>query len=93
MDAIEQKLKRKMQVIVACAMTVFFVLITALALTFAIRLNQEAQIHSLEVRAAELNQQVDDLESDIDYFKSGQFADDHALRYMGWGKDGSKFLK
>lgn len=93
MDALEQKLKRKVQIIVACAMSLFFVLITALTFTFAIRLNQEAQIRHLEELGAQLRELEFDYSNDISYFKSLEFAESLALRYFDSGKDGSQKLK
>jgi cell division protein FtsB len=83
-----QRLKRKVQYIVAGAMTLFFVLVTVLVFQFAVRLNLQNQESNLRSHSEYLKQQIAAAASDIEYFKSHRFVEDYALKYLNKGKPG-----
>ena len=84
----EKQLKKKIQLIVASALSLFFVLITVLAFQFAIRINQRNLERDLIAQSQLLSQQIQSANRDIDYYNSNKFAEDFALKYLGWGREG-----
>ena len=89
-DEQEKRLKRKVQLIVISAMSLFFILVTVVVYQFAIRINQTSTARSLESQNASLEEQIKFAEEDIKYFSSEQFKYDYALRYLNRGRPGDK---
>ena len=92
MNSQEQKLKKKVQFIVATALSLFFVLVTVVVFQFAIRLNQDAQAKALARQGEVLRKQIQQAELDTAYFESPEFQSDYALRYFNKGKQGDKIF-
>jgi hypothetical protein len=89
----EVALKRKVQVMVICAMTAFFVLLTVLTFLLAVRINQTTQIRQLESSNAYLRTETANALSDTEYYKRiHEFAEDYALLVRGWGRPGSQIF-
>ena len=88
MNTQEQKLKKKVQIIVAACLSLFFVLVTVAVFQFAIRINQTAEERSLARQNAALSQQIDKAKHETAYFSSDRFKEDYALRYLNKGKPG-----
>ena len=86
----EQKLKKKVQIIVAACLSVFFVLVTVVVFQFAIRINQNNQVKAMTQQSEYLKQQIKQAEQDTIYFSSEQFKKDFELRYLNKGKPGDK---
>jgi len=82
----EAKLKKKVQLIVASCLSLFFILCTVLIFQFAIRMNQDAQIRLLTDENNALVRQIDRARLDTTYFNSEQFRIDFALRFLNRGK-------
>lgn len=91
-DGEEQKLKRKVQVIVISAMSLFFVLVTIVAFQFAIRINQRSTMNSLDKQNAALKRQIDTARDETKYFDSEEFKYDHALRRLNRGRPNDKIF-
>jgi len=89
-DIDEKRLKRKVQLIVISAMSLFFVLVVAVVFTIAIRMNQQSTIRSLGKENISLEQQIERALNDATYFESEQFRYDYALRYLNRGRPGDK---
>ena len=92
MNTTEQKLKRKVQFIVAACLSLFFILVTVAVFQFAIRINQTNQEKALARQGEYLRQQIEHAEQDTAYFSSDQFKEDYALRYLNKGKPGDKIF-
>jgi len=88
----ERKIKRRVQLVVAASMAVFFCLLLTLAVQLSIRANQKAMIRSLNKAQAALYLQLQDEKDRIDFFKSSRFIDEHAMR-EGFGRYGSNIFK
>ena len=91
----EKKLKRKVQLIVGCAMTFLFVLVTALTFQFAIRINQRIMEANLIKENARLEQELKNIQGDIYYMTEeyDKFLEEYALKVLGWGKDGQQIFE
>jgi len=88
MNAQEQKLKKKVQVIVATCLTLFFILVTIVVFQFAIRINQDGQERALKRQNDSLSQQINRAKYETEYFKTPEFQEDYALRYLNKGQQG-----
>lgn len=82
----ELKLKRKVQLIVITAMSLFFVLVTVVVFQFAIRINQESQKNSLKKQNAALQRQIDNALDETAYYNSKDFIYDFAARFLNRGR-------
>jgi len=82
----ELKLKRKVQLIVISAISLFFVLCTVAVFQFAMIINRNAQIRTLDRQNAALQLQIDRALDDAQYFDSDQFVYDFALRHLNRGR-------
>ena len=80
MGQTELQLKKKIQIVVASCLTLFFVLVTVLVFQFAIRINQDNQIYNLQQENAALQRQIDRAQLDTNYFLSDQFRIDFIMR-------------
>ena len=89
----ERKLKKRIQLIVAASMAVFFCLLVTLTVQLAIRGNQRKMENSLRARQTELLQQIEDSERNLDYISSQKFVDEYALKELGYGKDGAVIIR
>ena len=78
----EQKLKKKVQIIVATCLSVFFILATVAIFQFAIRINQNNQEAALIKHGEFLQEQIEKGKMDIEYFGSKEFLEEHMLRYL-----------
>jgi cell division protein FtsB len=88
----ELKLKRRVQIIVITAMSLFFVLVTVVVFQFAIRINQNHQIKSLTKQNATLAEQTQRAQADAKYFDSDEFVRDFAIRFLNRGRPGDKIF-
>ena len=86
----ELKLKRKIQMIVIAAMSLFFVLVVVVVFQCAIRINQGSTVNALSKENSSLAQQIQRAKEDEKYFSSPQFIYDYALRYLNRGRPGDK---
>ena len=82
MNPQEQKLKKKVQIIVASCLTLFFILVTVVVFQFAIRMNQDAQARALARQNETMRKQIEKAEQDIEYFNSPEFQKDYANIYQ-----------
>ena len=88
MNKQEQMLKKRVQIIVAACLSLFFVLVTVVVFQFAIRMNQDAQARALARQTEVMRKQIEQAEQDIEYFNSPEFQRDYASRYQNKGKPG-----
>jgi len=86
----EKQLKKRIQLIVASAMVVFFCLLVTLTVQLAIRANQKSMEKKLKATQAALQQQIDDTQTNIDYYQTQKFIDEYALKELGYGRDGAQ---
>jgi hypothetical protein len=84
----DQRLKKRLQIYVSAAMTLFFVLVAVLAFTIVSRHNWNMQVQYHEQRKAELTRDIELARLDAAYFRSDRFARDYAQRYLSRGIDG-----
>jgi len=89
----ERKIKRRVQLIVASSMAVFFCLLLTLVVQLAIRANQKNMENSLLNTQAYLQEQLKSGDKMIDFINSPKFIEEYALRELGWGKPGSGIFK
>ena len=90
MNEQEQILKKRVQIVVAACLSLFFVLVTVVVFQFAIRINQDAQARALARQSDALRRQIEQAELDTAYFNSPEFPEDFAMRYLNKGKPGDK---
>ena len=89
----ERKIKRRVQIIVAGTMAVFFCLLLTLTIQLSVMANQRRLERSLKASQARLESQIKDTGKSIDYYNSDKFIDEYALREFGYGREGSKIFK
>lgn len=80
MNLQEQKLKKRVQVVVAACLSLFFVLVTVAVFQFAIRINQKNEEADLRAQSASLKRQIERAEHDKEYFESDEFKQDYLNR-------------
>ena len=90
MNEQEQRLKKRIQIIVAGCLTLFFVLVTVLVFQFATLINQNNQENTLARQNDALTRQIQNARNDTAYFNSPQFREDFNLRYNNRGRPGDK---
>ena len=90
MNPQEQKLKKKVQVIVAMCLSLFFILATVAVFQFAIRINQGNQEAALKRQSEVLRQQIENAENRTEYYCSLEFQEDYAMRYLNNGNPDDK---
>ena len=88
----ERKIKRRVQLVVASSMAVFFCLLLTLVVQLSIMGNQRRLERSLKATQSQLQQQLHNTEADILYYLSDRFIDEYALRELGYGRDGAKIF-
>ena len=77
----EQKLKKKVQIVVAMCLSFFFILATVAVFQFAIRLNQDNEEKALIRQGEYLRQQIERAKNDTEYFGSSEFIESLILRF------------
>ena len=87
-EEVELKLKRRIQIVVVAAMSLFFVLATIVVFQFAIRMYQDAQIRALDKANRELEKQIQLAIDKGEYYSSSEFKYDYALRHLYRGRPG-----
>ena len=87
-EEVELKLKRRVQIIVIAAMSLFFVLVTVVVFQFAIMIYDQSRIRSLEAHNRRLIEQRDRAEAEYKYFSDPEFQYDFALRFLNRGRPG-----
>ena len=93
MTAHERKLKKRVQLVVASSIAVFFCLVVVLAVTLTIRINQRNTIARLQAREAQLIRAIDNQERLSEYYQSQKFINELAIQEFQMGPDGSKIFK
>jgi len=88
----ERQLKRRIQIIVASAMVIFFSLVLTLTVQLAIRGNQRAMEKQLMATQIQLQQQLKDEEILKLYYLSQKYVDEIALKELGYGRNGAKIF-
>jgi cell division protein FtsB len=89
----ERKIKKRVQLIVASAMALFFCLLVTLAVQLSIRANQRVLEKRLVADNRELAEKIAKAEDDIDSMSDvDKFRDEWLLREYGYGKNGSKIF-
>ena len=90
----ERKIKKRIQLIVAGSMAVFFTLVLTLVVQLSVMANQRKMENSLKAAHTRLVNQLDEEENKTDYYKDLQrFMDDYAMREFGYGRKGTKIFK
>ena len=85
----ERQLKKRIQLIVASAIAMFFCLLVTLTVQLSVRANQRAMERKLKATQAELQRQIDDEKTNIDYYQTQKFIEEYILKELGYGRDGS----
>ena len=88
----ERKIKRRVQLIVASAMAVFFCLLLTLVIQLAVIGNQNKTKNSLRAAQKELRQELDNKDKEKIWMTSDRFIDEFALRELGYGRKGSSIF-
>ena len=65
-----------------------FVLIVVLAFLIAIRANHNRQEQQLLETRAQITYQLNQAQTDIDFFQSMRFAEEYAMIVLRWGRPG-----
>jgi len=91
-DVVELKLKRKVQIIVISAMSLFFVLATVVVFQFAIQIHQRSQVKAYTKENAAIQRKIDQAKEDTKYFDSDEFVYDYAVRYLNRGRPNDKIF-
>jgi hypothetical protein len=89
----ERKLKKRIQLVVACAVSLFFCLTVILAVQLAVRGNQRTLESSLRATQSELQKQIENNEYLQDYYMSQKFIEEYALKVLGYGRNGAKIFE
>jgi len=88
----ERKIKKRIQLIVAASMVVFFSLCLTLVVQLSIMANQRSMEASLAATHKQLQAQLGAGAEMIDYFDSQKFIDEYILRHIGYGRDGAQIF-
>lgn len=84
--------EKKVEIIVACAMAVFFCLVMVLVVQLSIRANQRNLERQLMSTSAQLEHDINTKQNEIDGYESDKFLDEWILKELGYGKNGSKIF-
>ena len=82
----EQKLKRRIQIIVAGCLTLFFVLVVVVVFQFTARINLDNEERAIRRQAEAIMRQIEIANMETEYFNSEQFRRDYVLRYNNHGR-------
>jgi len=82
-----QRLTRRVQMIVVGSVALFFVLVVVLSFQIAIRVNHRNQETALAAQRYNLEQQIQGAERDLDFFQTDRFIEEFALS-QGWARPG-----
>ena len=85
----ERKIKKRVQLVVAGSMAVFFCLLVTLVVQLAIRANQTAMLNSLNATHERLVEEKAKAVEDHDKIADDRFIDEWLLRELGYGHSGS----
>ena len=89
----ERRIKRRVQLIVAASMVVFFVMILTLVVQLSIIGNQKKMEKSLKAKQIELAYRLEYERDKVDYYTTQKYADEYALNEFGIGQEGTKIFK
>jgi len=89
----ERRMKKIVQIVVASAIVFFFGLVVTFTVQVAVMMYQNGVEQSLLARQAELQKQILDEESRIDYYNTERFIEEFALRELGYGRKDSQIFK
>ena len=82
----ERQLKKRIQLVVASAMAVFFCLLLTLTVTLSVRANQRNTIERLEATEAKLTEQLQNETAMIDYYLTQKFIEEIAMQKWNMAK-------
>ena len=87
-EELELKLKRRIQIIVVTAMSLFFVLVTAAIFTTAWHTSLTAEVNRWKNVNNTLEANIVRAQNDEIYYRSDEFKYDYALRHLDRGRPG-----
>jgi hypothetical protein len=93
MTELEQKIKRRVQMIVVGAVVLFCTLVLTLIIQSSIINAQKQTERKLLATRAALLAEIQDTEALTDYYDSEKFLEEYALYKFGVGRDGAKIFK
>ena len=89
----ERKIKRKVQLIVASSMAVFFCLVLTLCVQLTVMLNQNATEKSLAAANAALLQEIQEKGNMHDFINSDRYIEEYILHKLGLGRPGINLFR
>ena len=89
---LNERIGRRLQLIVVASVTVLFILVTVMSFQLAIMSNRNNEIAALEAEQARLRQALEEAERDIYFYDTWDFIEEWARQNLGMGRPGQSFF-
>ena len=89
---LNERLQRRLKLIVMGASAVIFILVTVMAFQIAIRMTHSRQEARLRAQNDELRRQLEEVERELNFIESDGFVTDYARNHLGWGRPGEQIF-
>jgi len=87
-----EKLAKRLQLVVVGACALMFILIIVLSFQIATRMNNRREEAALRTENQRLRNSLRSIEMEMAYMESWQFVEDFARNHLGWGRPGSSLF-